>query len=151
MHESDRTRHPGGRGVRDGHLVARLHEQPAAPERPRGRRHGTDLHGGDRSAHAGRGRAAVQAHFPADQVANFRTITLDTLALVQQGDQQGAAARVTDLETAWDDARRRCNAADCQAWTFVDQQIDPVLRSVRAARRTPPEEQAINELLATLG
>ena len=43
------------------------------------------------------------------------------------------------------------NAADCQAWTFVDRQIDPVLRAVRAG--TPDatqEEQAINALLTTL-
>jgi uncharacterized membrane-anchored protein len=96
-------------------------------------------------------RAAVEAHFPADQVASFRTITLDTLALVQQGDQQGAAARVTDLETAWDDGQEALDAADCQAWTFVDQQIDPVLRSVRVGKPDPSqEEQAIDALLATL-
>jgi uncharacterized membrane-anchored protein len=99
----------------------------------------------------GQARAAVQAHFPADQVANFRTITLDTLALVQQGDQAGAKTRVTDLETAWDDAQDALNSADCQAWTFVDKQIDPVLSSVRAGTPDPTtEEQAMNLLLATL-
>jgi uncharacterized membrane-anchored protein len=96
-------------------------------------------------------RAAVQAHFPADQVASFRAITLDTLTLVQQGDQQGAAARVTDLETAWDDGQETLNAADCQAWSFVDQQIDPVLSAVRAESPDPTlEAQVIDELLATL-
>lgn len=96
-------------------------------------------------------RAAVQAHFPADQVADFRTITQDTLSLVQQGDQAGAKTRITDLETAWDDAQDSLNAADCQAWTFVDQQIDPVLSSVRAANPDPTaEEQAMDQLLATL-
>ena len=96
-------------------------------------------------------RAAVQAHFPADQVASLRTIVADTLTLVQQGDQPGAAARVTDLETAWDDAQDALNAADCQAWTFVDQQIDPVLRAVRAGTPDPTkEQQVIDALLATL-
>lgn len=95
--------------------------------------------------------AAVQAHFPADQVTSFRTITLDTLALVQQGDTQGAAARITDLETAWDDAQDALNAADCQAWTFVDRQIDPVLAAVRSANPDQAtEEQVIGELLSTL-
>ena len=109
------------------------------------------MHGGDRSAHAGRGSRGRTGPLPADQVASFRTITLDTLTLVQQGDQPGAAARVTDLETAWDDGQEALNAADCQAWTFVDQQIDPVLRSIRAGNPDPSkEEQAINALLATL-
>ena len=95
-------------------------------------------------------RAAVQAHFPADQVSSFRSISLDTLAFVQQGDQQSAAARVTDLETAWDDAQEALDAADCQAWTFVDQQIDPVLRAVRAGTPDPTkEQQVIDQLLAT--
>ena len=96
-------------------------------------------------------RADVQAHFPADQVSSFRSIAVDTLALVQQGDQQGAAARVTDLETAWDDGQEALNAADCQAWAFVDQQIDPVLSAVRAGSPDPTEEeQVLDDLLATL-
>jgi uncharacterized membrane-anchored protein len=96
-------------------------------------------------------RAAVQAHFPADQVAGFRTIALDTLALVQQGDQAAAKTRITDLETAWDDAQDALDAADCQAWTFVDQQIDPVLSSVRSGNPDPTQEQqAIDALVATL-
>ena len=73
------------------------------------------------------------------------------LAATQQGDQPGASARVTDLETAWDDAQDALNAADCQAWTFVDQQIDPVLRSVRAGNPdATKEQQVINDLVATL-
>ena len=43
------------------------------------------------------------AHFPPAEIAKFRTITQDTLAKVQAGDQNGAAARINDLETAWDD------------------------------------------------
>ncbi|MDL2335557.1 MAG: hypothetical protein QFC55_05965 [Chloroflexota bacterium] len=96
-------------------------------------------------------RAAVLAHFPTDQVSGIRSITLDTLALVQQGDQTGAAAQATELETAWDDDQQALNSADCHAWSFVDQQIDPVLRAVRAAKPDPSQEvQALNELLATL-
>ncbi len=96
-------------------------------------------------------RAAIQAHFPADQVSSLRSITLDTLALVQQGDQTGAAAQATELETAWDDDQQALNSADCQAWSFVDHQIDPVLRAVRASQPDPRQEvPALNELLATL-
>jgi hypothetical protein len=43
----------------------------------------------------------VTEKFPADSVESYRTIAQDTLALVDSGDQAGAASRITDLETAW--------------------------------------------------
>ena len=64
---------------------------------------------------------------------NYRTITQDTLQLVDSGDQAGAAKRITDLETAWDDDQASLQPTDCQTWNFVDQQIDPVLSAVRAS------------------
>ncbi|WP_258069155.1 hypothetical protein [Rathayibacter sp. AY1H3] len=82
---------------------------------------------------------------------NFQTITADTLALVTSGDQAGAKARATDLETAWDDAEPALSAANCQTWTYVDQQIDPVLSSVRAGSPDPVvEKTSIQDLLTTL-
>ncbi|MFE5835251.1 hypothetical protein [Arthrobacter sp. NPDC056493] len=97
-------------------------------------------------------KAAAHANFPAANVAEFRTIASDTLALVKKGDQSGAAARITDLESAWDDDQPALSAADCAAWTFIDQQIDPVLTAVRSHTPNPATEQAVlNDLLATLG
>ncbi|MEP9361632.1 hypothetical protein ABLE68_01615 [Nocardioides sp. CN2-186] len=94
----------------------------------------------------------VASKFPADSVQNYRTITQDTLQLVDSGDQAGAAKRVTDLETAWDDDQAALQPTDCQTWIFVDQQIDPVLTAVRASNPdTGQEDQAIHALLATLG
>ena len=97
-------------------------------------------------------KTAAQANFPATSLTDFRTITSDTLALVQGGDTAGAAARATDLETAWDDNADALTAADCQAWTFIDKQIDPVLSSVRSSNPDPTtEKKALDELLTTLG
>ena len=68
------------------------------------------------------------------------------------GDQAGAQRRITDLETAWDDDQATLQPKDCQAWTFVDQQIDPVLTAVRASSPDPAtEDQALHTLLVTLG
>lgn len=96
--------------------------------------------------------AAVAANFPAADVSDFRSITGDVLALVTSGDQAAAKTRITDLETAWDDAQPALNTADCAAWSFVDQQIDPVLSSVRAGSPDPVAEKAnLDALLRTLG
>ncbi|MFE4834913.1 hypothetical protein ACFRAU_09530 [Arthrobacter sp. NPDC056691] len=97
-------------------------------------------------------KAAAHANFPASNVAEFRTIASDTLALVKKGDQSGAAARITDLESAWDDDQPALSAADCAAWTFIDQQIDPVLTAVRSHTPNRATEQTVlNDLLTTLG
>jgi uncharacterized membrane-anchored protein len=96
-------------------------------------------------------RAAAQTSFPATDLAEFRGITTDTLDLVTSGDQAGAAVRATDLETAWDDNQDALFAADCRAWTYIDNQIDPVLSSIRAS--TPDqatEQKTLHALLATL-
>ena len=92
------------------------------------------------------------AHFPDTAMNDFRTITTDLLTLVQSGEQSGATKRATDLETAWDDNQDALNAADCSTWTYIDQQIDPVLSSVRSSTPDPTTEQkALQSLLTTLG
>lgn len=95
---------------------------------------------------------AVAAHFPADKVVGYKKIVTDTMALVKSGDQSGAASRITDLETAWDHDQATLQPADCQAWTYVDEQIDPVLSAVRASTPQPSQEEtAMQKLLNTLG
>ncbi|WP_129789804.1 hypothetical protein [Promicromonospora panici] len=91
-------------------------------------------------------------HFPAQDLAGYRTITQDTLDLVNSGDQPGAAARVADLETAWDKDQDTLFGEDCQAWTYLDHEIDAVLTSVRAGTPAPAvQEQHLQALLTTLG
>jgi uncharacterized membrane-anchored protein len=97
-------------------------------------------------------QSAAQAHFPSSNITEFRTITSDTLALVKKGDQAAAAARVTNLETAWDQNQSALNTADCAAWTYIDKQIDPVLSAVRSRTPNPATEQKVlTDLLTTLG
>ncbi|MDT5279208.1 MAG: hypothetical protein QOJ20_403, partial [Mycobacterium sp.] len=60
---------------------------------------------------------SATAKFPPAEVVKFRTITQDTLARVQAGDQTGATARVKDLETAWDDDQATLQPLDDTAWT----------------------------------
>ena len=54
----------------------------------------------------------VAAHFPAADVTDFRTITAETLAKLQAGDQAGATARIKNLETAWDDDQAKLQSMD---------------------------------------
>jgi uncharacterized membrane-anchored protein len=95
---------------------------------------------------------AVAADFPSSSVDRYRSIVRDTEGFVRVGDQQAARTRITDLETAWDDDEASLQPRNCQAWTYVDTQIDDVLTSIRGSspdRST--EDQAMGDLLTTLG
>lgn len=94
----------------------------------------------------------IARNFPAPSVANYKQITQDTISLVDSGDQSGGQSRITDLETAWDDDQSSLQPKDCQAWTYVDQRIDPALSAVRDNNPDPAtEDQALQTLLTTLG
>jgi uncharacterized membrane-anchored protein len=95
--------------------------------------------------------AQTTAHFPPADIAKFRTITQDTLAKVQSGDQAGATARIKDLETAWDDDQATLQPMDETAWHVLDGQIDGVLKALRAGKPDPATEtQALTALSTTL-
>ena len=84
-------------------------------------------------------------------LSQFRVITQDTRDLLDRGDQSGATARVTDLETAWDDAQAKLKPRDSAAWTAIDGKIDTVLRELRSTSPDPASEKvALDTLLAAL-
>jgi len=94
---------------------------------------------------------AATAKFPPADVAAFRTIVTDTLTKVQAGDQAGAVARITDLESAWDDAQNRLQPLDPTGWGYLDGKIDKALKAVRASAPDPAvEKQTLTELSTAL-
>ena len=91
------------------------------------------------------------ANFPAADLTELRTISQDTLDLVASGDQGAATSRITDLETAWDDAQPQLEPLDETAWTFLDSEIDDVLGAVRASNPdAATEQQALGNLITSL-
>jgi uncharacterized membrane-anchored protein len=91
------------------------------------------------------------AHFPPAEITKFRTITADTLAKVNAGDQAGATARIKDLETAWDDDQGTLQPLDGTAWSALDSEIDDVLHALRAGSPDPASEtQSLTTLLSSL-
>ncbi len=107
--------------------------------------------GGSGSLDDTEARQRVADAFPAGDTEEFRTIVADTLSITRSGDAAGAAVRITDLETAWDDAETRLVDQDCLAWTYVDQEIDAALNDVRDAPDGQGAEDSLGALAATLG
>jgi uncharacterized membrane-anchored protein len=90
--------------------------------------------------------------FPPAEIAKFRTITADTLAKLNSGNQRAATSRVTALETAWDDDQPTLEPKSEQAWHFLDSEIDQVLTALRAPNPDKATEvKALNTLLTSLG
>ena len=89
--------------------------------------------------------------FPPAEITKFRTITADTLAKLNTGDQTAATTRVTDLETAWDNDQPTLEPKNQQPWHFLDGQIDHVLKALRAPKPDKVTEvAALNTLLTSL-
>jgi hypothetical protein len=89
---------------------------------------------------------------PLGDMSKFRTITQDTLNLLNSGNQSDATTRIGDLEIEWDDAEARLKPKNKAAWTDVDGKIDTVLRRLRSTSPDPnSEKSALTTLLTALG
>ncbi|MBL4928698.1 hypothetical protein [Fuscibacter oryzae] len=80
-------------------------------------------------------------------VSAMTAIVAGVQALADKGDLAGAALRVTDLETAWDDAQPVLQPRDPVAWGALDGRIDAVLSALRA---TQPQSATVSIALADL-
>ncbi|WP_239375295.1 hypothetical protein [Frankia sp. Cj5] len=97
-----------------------------------------------------RGQTAQSS--PLGDLSKFRKITQDTLDLLNAGNQSGATARITDLETEWDKGEARLKPKDKATWTKIDGKIDTVLRALRATSpNADGERTALTALLTALG
>jgi hypothetical protein len=77
----------------------------------------------------------------------LKVILSDTEKLLSTGDMKGARARITDLETAWDNAGEKLQPLDPEGWTSIDKSLDRALKQVRTGS---PDLAACSEALKTL-
>ena len=80
-------------------------------------------------------------------LAPFAAIVTDTQTIAATGDLAAAQSRITDLETAWDEAASTLRAADTNAWGVVDSAIDDALSALRNGIPSPVE---VTDTLAAL-
>jgi uncharacterized membrane-anchored protein len=97
------------------------------------------------------GTTAV-ATSPLGDMSAFIVITQDTLDLLTAGKQADATTRITDLESAWDNAQATLKRRNPDEWTAVDDKIDAVLRELRSTTpNAATETAALQALLTQMG
>lgn len=74
-------------------------------------------------------------------------IVTDVQSIATSGDMAAAEARITDLETEWDDAQASLQPKNPEAWGRADAAIDDALRALRAGS---PDPTNVKATLATL-
>lgn len=95
-------------------------------------------------------RAAQSASRLGD-LSSFDVIAKDTLALVDKGDFSSAEKRITDFETAWDQAEHELYNRDKSAWGVVDDAADKAISSLRTKRPVQAKAKvAISDLVSAI-
>lgn len=81
-------------------------------------------------------------------LSSFKAIVADVQALIDKGDIAGAKARITDYETAWDQAETAIRPLDQTQWGNIDQANDAAFSAIR---KGTPDPAAVKAAIATLG
>jgi hypothetical protein len=92
-------------------------------------------------------RTARAASAGLGDLSTFKTIISDVQGLAGKGDMAGAARRITDFETAWDQAETAIRPLDQTQWGNIDTAADGALKAVRAPQ---PQPDKVKSTLATL-
>lgn len=86
---------------------------------------------------------------PLGDLSAMKKIISDVETISATGDFVAAEKRVTDFETAWDDAATKLRAMDSNAWGNVDQAADDALSALRASTPVAADVTTTLAALAT--
>ena len=89
--------------------------------------------------------------YSAAETAKFQTLTKETLAALAAGKQTEMVAKLTDLETAWDDQEKVLRPKDETTWTTLDKTLDKAISALRSSHTNLNKgKAALQDLLEKL-
>ena len=97
---------------------------------------------------SGKDPAAV---YTPKETENFKTLAKATLEALDAGQKDEMVAKLTDLETAWDDQEDNLKPRDLATWTLLDKTLDKAISSLRSSHVDLVKgKKALNDLLKKL-
>jgi hypothetical protein len=98
------------------------------------------------STRAGNTTTIVPA-FTASEVAPFKALAQATLEALNAGKQAEMVAKLTDLETAWDDQENVLRPKNEATWTALDKTLDKAISALRSSHTNLEKGKAALESL----
>lgn len=95
---------------------------------------------------------AADKVYTAAETAQFTTLAKATLDALAAGKQTEMVAKLTDLETAWDDKEKELKPKNEATWTELDKTLDKAISSLRSSHvNLEKGKQALEDLIKKLG
>jgi hypothetical protein len=92
-----------------------------------------------------------RAVYSATETAEFIKLAKETLVALAAGKQTEMVAKLTDLETAWDDQEAVLKPKSEATWTLLDKTLDKGISALRSTHTNPAKGKvALENLIAEL-
>ena len=89
--------------------------------------------------------------YSAAETAEFTKLAKETLDALAAGKQTEMVAKLTDLETAWDDKEAVLKPKNEATWTALDKTLDKAISALRSSHANPAKGKvALDNLLMKL-
>ncbi len=94
---------------------------------------------------------SISAIYTAAETAEFVKLTKATLAALAATKETDMVAKLTDLETAWDDQEKTLRPKNEAIWTSLDKTLDKGISALRSSHKNLAKgKAALEELLKNL-
>ena len=95
--------------------------------------------------------AVPAAVYTVEETAEFKKLTKATIEALDAGKKEKMIAKLTDLETAWDDKEDKLKPKDAATWMLIDKTLDKAISSLRSSKTDLPKGKAtLEDLLKKL-
>jgi len=92
-------------------------------------------------------KPAIAAVYTMAETKEFKELTHATLEALAAGKQTEMVAKLTDLETAWDDQEKVLRPKDEATWSTLDKTLDKAISALRSSRTNLEKGKAALESL----
>jgi hypothetical protein len=81
------------------------------------------------------------------ETSEFTTLAKATLEALAAGKKEAMVAKLTDLETAWDEKENALKPRDEKRWTTIDKTLDKAISALRSSKYDAGKGKVALELL----